>query len=67
MMHICRVQEKPRQPHGLAIVKALVAAHDGELNITSEVGAGTTVTVRLKEECLQHRSNREDQIRPSVR
>ncbi len=30
---------------GLSIVKALVEAHDGELNIESEVGKGTTVTV----------------------
>ena len=32
---------------GLAIVKSLVELHDGELDITSKVGKGTTVTVTL--------------------
>jgi len=32
---------------GLSIVKSLVEAHDGELNIDSIVGKGTTVTVSL--------------------
>jgi len=32
---------------GLSIVKNLVALHHGELNVASEVGAGTTVTVKL--------------------
>ncbi|MCL2713794.1 MAG: PAS domain-containing sensor histidine kinase [Alphaproteobacteria bacterium] len=32
---------------GLSIVKSLVALHHGELNVSSEVGAGTTVTVKL--------------------
>jgi len=32
---------------GLAIVKSLVNLHDGELDIKSEVGVGTTVTVRI--------------------
>lgn len=32
---------------GLAIVKSLIVSHGGELQIDSEVGAGTTVTVTL--------------------
>jgi len=32
---------------GLSIAKAIVDAHDGEIEVTSEVGHGTTVTVRL--------------------
>ncbi|MGY6498185.1 MAG: ATP-binding protein, partial [Microcella sp.] len=32
---------------GLAIVKAIVDAHRGRINIDSEPGEGTTVTVRL--------------------
>jgi PAS domain S-box-containing protein len=32
---------------GLAIVKSLVNLHDGDLTIESEVGVGTTVTVKL--------------------
>jgi PAS domain S-box-containing protein len=32
---------------GLAIVKRIVEAHDGELSITSDAIAGTTVTVKL--------------------
>jgi two-component system, OmpR family, sensor kinase len=43
-----------RQPHpnggtglGLPIVKAIVEAHDGEIDVVSERGAGTTVRLRL--------------------
>jgi two-component system sensor histidine kinase BaeS len=32
---------------GLAITKHLVHAHAGQIEVTSEVGVGTTVTVRL--------------------
>ena len=32
---------------GLAIARMLVSAHHGELSLTSKLGAGTTVTIRL--------------------
>ncbi len=32
---------------GLAIARQLVVAHDGEIEATSEIGAGTTIVVRL--------------------
>ncbi|MBT3153191.1 HAMP domain-containing histidine kinase [Streptomyces sp. CHD11] len=32
---------------GLAIVEAIVHAHDGQVTVDSEVGVGTTVTIRL--------------------
>ena len=32
---------------GLAVVDEIVTAHGGSLNLQSEVGRGTTVTVRL--------------------
>ncbi len=32
---------------GLAIVRTIVSAHEGELDLRSQAGAGTTVTVRL--------------------
>src|ERR1043166_7078754 len=32
---------------GLSIVKGLVGLHDGEMNVQSTVGEGTTVTVTL--------------------
>ncbi|GAP47544.1 sensor histidine kinase [Streptomyces azureus] len=32
---------------GLAIVEAIVHAHHGQVNVESEVGVGTTVTIRL--------------------
>ncbi|MEA2170551.1 MAG: hypothetical protein QOF76_3851 [Solirubrobacteraceae bacterium] len=32
---------------GLSIVRSLVELHDGTIDVTSEVGVGTTVTVRL--------------------
>ena len=32
---------------GLAIVKHIVELHDGEINLTSEVGKGTTIKVKL--------------------
>ena len=32
---------------GLSIAKEIVEAHKGSINITSKVGAGTEVTVRL--------------------
>ena len=33
---------------GLAIVEAIIHAHQGQVTVESTVGAGTTVTVRLK-------------------
>lgn len=33
---------------GLAIVKAIVTAHKGRVDVTSELGGGTTFTVRLR-------------------
>ena len=33
---------------GLAVVDEIVTAHGGSLNLQSEVGRGTTVTVRLR-------------------
>ena len=35
---------------GLPLAKALVEAHDGEFELRSEVGVGTTATVRLPAE-----------------
>lgn len=32
---------------GLAIVKSIIEAHDGTISVTSTVGKGTTITVRL--------------------
>jgi signal transduction histidine kinase len=32
---------------GLSIAKMLVDAHNGELSLTSKLGVGTTVTIRL--------------------
>ena len=32
---------------GLAITRSLIDLHDGDISIESEVGVGTTVTVRL--------------------
>ena len=39
---------------GLPFVKELVEAHGGSLNIVSQPGAGTTVTVELPKERLKH-------------
>lgn len=33
---------------GLAIVQAIVEAHDGEVHLTSAPGAGTTVTFEFR-------------------
>ncbi|MBV8793187.1 MAG: PAS domain-containing sensor histidine kinase [Pseudolabrys sp.] len=40
---------------GLSIVKGLVRLHGGELKITSRLGEGTRVTVRLPVDCEGHR------------
>ncbi|MHC0038196.1 sensor histidine kinase [Pseudoneobacillus sp. C159] len=37
---------------GLSIVKALVDAHNGEIEVESEIGHGTTVTILLPKETL---------------
>ena len=43
--------DRSRSEHGLglglSLVKAVVMAHGGEVNLKSDVGAGTTVEVRL--------------------
>ena len=40
---------------GLSIVKGLVELHGGELSIRSQLGAGTSVVVRLPVDCEQAR------------
>ena len=40
-------QTTPGSGIGLAVVSALVQAHGGDVHITSQVGKGTTVTVRV--------------------
>ena len=40
-------QTTPGSGIGLAVVSALVQAHGGDVHITSQVGEGTTVTVRV--------------------
>ena len=40
-------QTTPGSGIGLAVVSALVQAHGGGVHITSQVGKGTTVTVRV--------------------
>ncbi len=43
---------------GLSIVKGLVALHGGEFKISSELGAGTRVTIRLPIDCETMRPKR---------
>ena len=51
---------------GLAIARSLTALHGGEFKIASEVGNGTTVTVRLPFECQAQEpsSDRDDTSTP---
>ncbi|MFO0389059.1 MAG: ATP-binding protein [Alphaproteobacteria bacterium] len=43
---------------GLALTREFVALHGGEISIHSEVGDGTTVELRLPEDCLRMPVNR---------
>lgn len=58
-----RIQNDPYKPIegwglGLAITKSLIDMHDGDLNIESSVGEGTTITVRLPLSPERRRLNR---------
>lgn len=46
---------------GLAITKDLIELHRGSLHISSAVGVGTTVTVRMPYNAYQENKNRDDQ------
>ena len=45
---------------GLSIVQGLVTLHGGEMNITSRVGEGTCITVRLPLDCEATRPRRDE-------
>ena len=47
---------------GLSIVKGLLALHAGDLQITSEVGKGTCVTIRLPLDCEAARKRAETHV-----
>ncbi|NVO16048.1 MAG: PAS domain-containing sensor histidine kinase [Rhodoplanes sp.] len=51
---------------GLSIVKGLVGLHGGEITMTSRLGAGTCVTVRIPLDCEPRRGARSPSLVPAA-